>query len=70
MKKYCRKIKTSDINSMFKSSLIYILKEAVRKGQPLYQLTGAKGFANKYTAEGYGLDSKAIGSDIAPNHEI
>lgn len=35
----------------------------------MYQLTGTKGFANKYPVEGYALDSKAIPSDIAPNHE-
>jgi predicted dehydrogenase len=35
----------------------------------MYQLTGTKGFANKYPVEGYALDSKAISSDIAPNHE-
>jgi predicted dehydrogenase len=35
----------------------------------MYQLTGTKGFANKYPVEGYALDSKAIGADIAPKHE-
>ncbi len=35
----------------------------------MYQLTGTKGFANKYPVEGYALDSKEISSDIAPNHE-
>ena len=35
----------------------------------MYQLTGTKGFANKYPFEGYALDSKDIGKDIAPNHE-
>ena len=35
----------------------------------MYQLTGTKGFANKYPIEGYALDSKDISSDIAPNHE-
>jgi predicted dehydrogenase len=35
----------------------------------MYQVSGTKGFANKYPVEGYALDSKAIGSDIAPNHE-
>ena len=35
----------------------------------MYQLTGTKGFANKYPVEGYALDSKAIPSDIALNHE-
>jgi predicted dehydrogenase len=35
----------------------------------MYQLTGTKGFANKYPIEGYALDSKAIPSEIVPNHE-
>jgi len=35
----------------------------------MYQLTGTKGFANKYPVEGYALDSKAISSDIKVNHE-
>jgi predicted dehydrogenase len=35
----------------------------------MYQLTGTKGFANKYPVEGYALDSKEIPADIAPNHE-
>jgi predicted dehydrogenase len=35
----------------------------------MYQLTGTKGFANKYPAEGYALDSKAIGDDILIDHE-
>lgn len=35
----------------------------------MYQLTGTKGFANKYPVEGYALDSKDISSDITPNHE-
>lgn len=35
----------------------------------LYQLSGTKGFANKYPVEGYALDGKDLGSDITPNHE-
>ncbi|MGL5317489.1 MAG: Gfo/Idh/MocA family protein [Bacteroidales bacterium] len=35
----------------------------------MYQLSGTKGFANKYPSEGYALDGKEIGSDVAPNHE-
>ena len=35
----------------------------------MYQLSGTKGFANKYPTEGYALDSKEIGTDVAPNHE-
>jgi hypothetical protein len=35
----------------------------------MYQLTGTKGFANKYPVEGYALDSKEIASDLKQNHE-
>jgi predicted dehydrogenase len=35
----------------------------------MYQLTGTKGFANKYPVEGYALDASQVGSDITPNHE-
>lgn len=35
----------------------------------MYQISGTKGFANKYPIEGYALNSKEIGSDIASNHE-
>ncbi|KIC00499.1 glycosyl hydrolase family 109 [Flavobacterium sp. KMS] len=35
----------------------------------MYQLSGTKGFANKYPVEGYALDSKSISSDIKPDHE-
>ncbi|WP_281322956.1 Gfo/Idh/MocA family protein [Flavobacterium aestivum] len=35
----------------------------------MYQLTGTKGFANKYPSEGYALDESVIGPDIVPNHK-
>ncbi|MDD2475238.1 MAG: Gfo/Idh/MocA family oxidoreductase [Dysgonamonadaceae bacterium] len=35
----------------------------------MYQLTGTKGFANKYPVQGYALESSQIDSDVAPNHE-
>ncbi|KAF2330676.1 Gfo/Idh/MocA family oxidoreductase [Flavobacterium daemonense] len=35
----------------------------------MYQLTGTKGFANKYPVEGYALGSKAIGADITPDYQ-
>ena len=35
----------------------------------MYQLTGTKGFANKYPKEGYALDASQVGSDITPDHE-
>jgi predicted dehydrogenase len=36
----------------------------------MYQLTGTKGFANKYPVEGYALDSKMVGKDINPTDSI
>ena len=35
----------------------------------MYQLTGTKGFANKYPVEGYALEAEQVTSDITPNHE-
>lgn len=35
----------------------------------MYQLTGTKGFANKYPISGYALDAENINSDIIANHE-
>tara|TARA_R110000868_G_scaffold156599_1_gene383540 strand:- start:18165 stop:19541 length:1377 start_codon:yes stop_codon:yes gene_type:complete len=35
----------------------------------MYQVSGTKGFANKYPLEGYALDSKTMGSDVTTNHE-
>lgn len=35
----------------------------------MYQLTGTKGFANKYPTEGYAIDGDLISSDVTPNHE-
>lgn len=35
----------------------------------MYQLTGTKGFANKYPVQGYALESEQIDADIAKNHE-
>jgi predicted dehydrogenase len=35
----------------------------------MYQLTGTKGFANKYPEEGYALEQDAVGKDIAPDIE-
>lgn len=41
----------------------------VRPYSRMYQLTGTKGFANKYPMSGYVLEASQIGSDITPNHE-
>jgi len=35
----------------------------------MYQLTGTKGFANKYPIEGYALESKSLSSDVVGNYE-
>lgn len=35
----------------------------------MYQLTGTKGFANKYPSEGYALEPEQIGADSIPDHE-
>lgn len=35
----------------------------------MYQLTGTKGFANKYPVEGYALDGGQIDPSVAANHE-
>lgn len=35
----------------------------------MYQLTGTKGFANKYPVEGYALEPSQVSSDITPDHE-
>lgn len=35
----------------------------------MYQLSGTKGFANKYPVEGYAIDAKEAGADIAKNYQ-
>lgn len=35
----------------------------------MYQLTGTKGFANKYPTSGYALEADKLSSDVASNHE-
>lgn len=35
----------------------------------MYQLSGTKGFANKYPFEGYALDEAQVGDAIAPGHK-
>ena len=35
----------------------------------MYQLTGTKGFANKYPNQGYALHGSELDSAVAPNHE-
>lgn len=35
----------------------------------MYQLTGTKGFANKYPVEGYSLEDKSVLKDVAKNYD-
>ena len=35
----------------------------------MYQLTGTKGFANKYPVEGYALGAAAVGQDVTPDYQ-
>lgn len=35
----------------------------------MYQLTGTKGFANKYPIQGYALQPSQVSSDVMPDHE-
>ncbi len=52
-----------------KSILIEHNVTSPRPYSRMYQLTGTKGFANKYPTEGYALDGGEIDSKIAANHE-
>ncbi|MBP1676510.1 MAG: hypothetical protein H6Q20_1069 [Bacteroidetes bacterium] len=52
-----------------KSILIEHNVTSPRPYSRMYQLTGTKGFANKYPVEGYALEQEMVGNDIAPNHE-
>jgi predicted dehydrogenase len=35
----------------------------------MYQVSGTKGFANKYPEEGYALEAEMVGEDVTPDHE-
>jgi predicted dehydrogenase len=52
-----------------KSILIEHNVTSPRPYNRMYQLTGTKGFANKYPVEGYALDQKVVSKDVAPNIE-
>lgn len=52
-----------------KSILIEHNVTSPRPYSRMYQLTGTKGFANKYPTEGYALDGGEIDPEIAANHE-
>lgn len=52
-----------------KSILIEHNVTSPRPYSRMYQLTGTKGFANKYPVQGYALDAGEIAPEIAKNHE-
>ncbi|MDR1552181.1 MAG: Gfo/Idh/MocA family oxidoreductase [Prevotellaceae bacterium] len=52
-----------------KSILIEHNVTSPRPYSRMYQLTGTKGFANKYPVAGYALESDAIDAEIANNYE-
>ncbi|MDR1737676.1 MAG: Gfo/Idh/MocA family oxidoreductase [Candidatus Symbiothrix sp.] len=52
-----------------KSILIEHNVTSPRPYNRMYQLTGTKGFANKYPVEGFALDGGEIDASIAANHE-
>jgi len=48
-----------------------LIEHSVVSSRPynrMYQLTGTKGFANKYPVEGYALDKDVLGADIAAKY--
>jgi predicted dehydrogenase len=52
-----------------KSILIEHNVTSPRPYSRMYQITGTKGFANKYPVQGYALDGGEIDPEIAANHE-
>ncbi len=52
-----------------KSILIEHNVNSPRPYSRMYQLTGTKGFANKYPVQGYALDGGSIDPEVAGNHE-
>ncbi|WP_239403285.1 Gfo/Idh/MocA family protein [Alistipes sp. An116] len=54
-----------------KGKTIHIQHDVVtpRPYSRMYQLTGTKGFANKYPVEGYALEADQLSSDEMPDHE-
>ena len=52
-----------------KSILIEHNVTSPRPYDRMYQLTGTKGFANKYPVQGFALDSGDIDPEVAANHE-
>lgn len=52
-----------------KSILIEHNVTSPRPYNRMYQLTGTKGFANKYPVEGFALGQEALGNEISKNYE-
>jgi len=52
-----------------KSILIEHNVTSPRPYSRMYQLTGTKGFANKYPVQGYALDSRELDPELSKNHE-
>jgi predicted dehydrogenase len=52
-----------------KSILIQHNVTSPRPYSRMYQLTGTKGFANKYPIQGFVLDRESLGEDIAANYQ-
>jgi len=52
-----------------KSILIEHNVTSPRPYSRMYQITGTKGFANKYPVEGYALDQSVLGKDVSSNLE-
>lgn len=52
-----------------KSILIEHNVNSPRPYNRMYQLTGTKGFANKYPVEGYALDGGELDAELSKNHE-
>lgn len=54
-----------------KGKTIHIQHDVVtpRPYSRMYQLTGTKGFANKYPVQGYALEPEQLASDEMPDHE-
>ncbi len=62
---------TSTLISTEKGKTI-LIEHNVNSPRPydrMYQLTGTKGFANKYPVEGYALDAENIDSELTKDHE-
>lgn len=62
-------VTTMIYTEMGKSMLISHNVATPRPYDRMYQLTGSKGFANKYPIEGYALEGSQVSEDLVKNHE-